>query len=238
MMREQARLPIDRGEIGHSVRVFGLSSLENGLEVYLPHNIKPRAGLIIAGQHGDEADGTHLLSRALRLLPVGELKCAVVLSANPDGVLRGTRGNARGVDLNRNFPTQCWASQQVKHKWSPYSPQGVQLNTGASPSSEPETKALLSLVAELNPTWIISIHSPLACVDDVSKSVLGQWIAEQMHLPLVDSIGYATPGSFGQWCKEQEQPLITLELPDGLYHMDSEKHLMTLYSLLKGIVIS
>ena len=37
-------------------------------------------------------------------IPRGDLQGAVILCGNPDGMLRGTRGNGSGVDLNRNFP--------------------------------------------------------------------------------------------------------------------------------------
>lgn len=227
-------LPEERGELWHSSQIFGHSRLGNRLEVYLPEAIIKDVGLIIAGQHGDEADGTHLLSRALRLLPKASLKCAAVLSANPDGVLRSTRGNTAGVDLNRNFPTRCWKDCTVKHKWSPAGSQDVHLNTGEMAGSEPETQALISLIGELKPSWIISIHSPLACIDDAGESELGVWMSEHMQLPLVNTIGYETPGSFGQWCKEHAQPLVTLELHDSLYHMDQQKVMEALLILLQG----
>ena len=83
---------------------YGLSHLGTPLEVWRPSG---RCRLLIhAGIHGEEGETTVALSRALRLLSEPSPHCAVVLAANPDGLIRGTRGNARGVDLNRNFPTR------------------------------------------------------------------------------------------------------------------------------------
>ena len=64
--------------------------------------------LLFAGIHGEEPETTYALSRALRQLSALPEHCAVVLAANPDGITRGTRGNANGVDLNRNFPSKDW----------------------------------------------------------------------------------------------------------------------------------
>ena len=47
------------------------------------------------------------LSCALRTLKP-ELRRHVVLTVNPDGCQLGLRANARGVDLNRNFPAANW----------------------------------------------------------------------------------------------------------------------------------
>ena len=69
--------------------------------------------LLFAAIHGEEPETTALLSKALRSLAQPSERCAVVLNANPDGVLLGTRGNARGVEINRNFPSESWQSDPV-----------------------------------------------------------------------------------------------------------------------------
>src|SRR5256885_6592592 len=98
----------DRGVIRHASSTYGTSLEGIPLTVYVP-DIASTKLVVLASIHGDEAETTIVVSEALRCIPQGELKAAVILCGNPDGMLRGTRGNARGVDLNRNFPTSSWS---------------------------------------------------------------------------------------------------------------------------------
>ena len=203
--REQwGTLSLESGE-------YGRSNLGVPLTVWRPTgNCRL---LIFAGIHGEEAETTLALSRALRQLTEPLTHCAVVLAANPDGLLRGTRGNAQGVDLNRNFPTSDWQPVAVTHRSTLDDPSDVLLSPGSEPASEPETRALIALVEELKPEAAIALHAPLACIDDDNSSPLGQWIAEQTRLPLVQDVGYATPGSFGTWGGERGLTVVTYEFP-------------------------
>lgn len=203
----------ERGCIINRNRYYGNSVLGAPLEVFLPSDGKA-SYLILAGQHGDEPETTTVLSTVLRALAPEYLSCAVVLAANPDGLTRGTRANAQGVDLNRNFPTTDWSPSPIMYSWLNGESKSVKLSPGKKPASEPETQALLNLVKALKPKAIISIHARLGCIDDPDETELGQWISRETKLQLVKHIGYPTPGSFGTWAKERGISLITFELPN------------------------
>ena len=66
--------------------------------------------LLVLGQmHGDERAGRDTAVWIVRnIRPVPGTAVWVIPSMNPDGHVRHTRKNARGVDLNRNWPTSGW----------------------------------------------------------------------------------------------------------------------------------
>jgi len=192
-------------------REYGRSCLQAPL-LFWPAKDSCRL-LVVAGIHGEEADTTFLLSRTLRLFEQLPTHVAWVLCANPDGCLLGTRGNARGVDLNRNWPSTNWSAQTVHSRLVLEADRITELSPGSCRASEPETQALLELIKVLHPPELLSIHSPLACVDAPQRSPLVERLSTELGLPWQPDIGYATPGSLGSWCAEQEIHCVTLELP-------------------------
>jgi protein MpaA len=75
----------------------------------------------------------------------------LVPDLNPDGVAAGTRQNAHGVDLNRNFP---W-------HWRPLS--GVYAS-GPHALSEREARIARGLILRLHPRLTIWFHQHLDMV--------------------------------------------------------------------------
>jgi protein MpaA len=169
--------------------------------------------LVLGGFHGNEQASVHVSEQFIQLLRSDPSlssggRVVVVPNVNPDGYERGTRKNARGVDLNRNFPTGNWKRSEPAHP----------SHGGPEPLSEPEARLVLNLVQELNPSVIVSIHSITRnrhCnnYDGPAQAIAARMAAENGY-PATASIGYPTPGSFGTWAgREQGIPTITLELP-------------------------
>ncbi len=223
----------DRGVIHHATTEYGTSAEGIPLTVYLPDSGSAEI-VILAAIHGDEAETTVVVSEALRCLPTGDLRAAVILCGNPDGMLRGTRGNARGVDLNRNFPTSSWSPDPVCYKSRANDARDIALSPGPQPASEPETTALIALIERLKPRAVVSLHSALACVDDSGASHLGRQLADRCALPFLTEIGYPTPGSMGTWAGERGLNLVTLELEDASLYTLKDRHVPIVLDLMTG----
>lgn len=221
---------VEWGTIPWKPDTYGQSVLGIPLEVWRP---RERCRLLIfAGIHGEEPETTYALSRALRQLADPLRHAAVVLAANPDGLTRGTRANARGVDLNRNFPARDWQPRPVTHRSTLEDPSDVLLSPGEHAGSEPETQSLLALIADLHPEAVIALHAPLACIDDANGSPFGQWLAQRTGMPFVRDVGYPTPGSFGSWGMDHGVPVITYEFPLAATEVLMRDHVPVLVELL------
>ena len=198
--------------------IIRLPSLEYGRSVlgapllYYPCKNKCKL-LVMAGIHGEEPETTFLLSRVLRAFEEPFETIAFVLCANPDGVALGTRGNANGVDLNRNFRTQNFSTEKVGSRSILEAPRDTLLSPGSFAGSEPETQALVALIEKLKPASVLAMHAPMGCVDAPQKTSLVECVMDTFNLPWLPDIGYKTPGSFGTWCGERGLECVTLELP-------------------------
>ena len=84
--------------IGRSVRGRPILAIERG-DPRGRHRI-----LVVGCIHGDEPAGIAVARQLETMTLPGRVDLWIVPSLNPDGVAAGTRQNAHGVDLNRNFP--------------------------------------------------------------------------------------------------------------------------------------
>jgi hypothetical protein len=191
-----------------TARVAGLSRCGRPIIVHergVVHERGGTGGLLLFGAiHGDEPASAALCERFLAAAAREDgPPLAVVPVANPDGLARGQKDNAAGVDLNRNFPARSWC---VAHRPG-YDP-------GPRPLSEPESAALAQLVEARRPRVIVAVHKPLACVNwDGPAEALAVEMSARCGLPARASVGLPTPGSFGAYAGiDRALPVITLEL--------------------------
>jgi predicted deacylase len=137
---------------------------------HLGETHKPKV-VLIAGMHGNEPAPMAILRTLRDGKSVHGIDLWVVPAYNPDGLARGTRRNARGVDLNRNYP----------YHWAPLT---GSYYSGPKPASEPETRAMMAFLDDVDPDWILSFHQPLNGVDTaVERPKFARRVARILNLP-------------------------------------------------------
>lgn len=170
----------ERSVIGHSVQGRPIVSLRMG-------TADPAVKVLVVGAiHGDEAAGMRIARRLVELGAPEGAELLVVPTLNPDGVAARTRGNAHGVDLNRNFPFD----------WRPLS--GGEYS-GPRALSEPESRAAHRLILREEPDLTIWFHQPFGLIDRPrGNPFAARRFSQLIDLPLVD-LPRRYPGSASRW---------------------------------------
>jgi murein peptide amidase A len=130
---------------GHSVDGRALVARQSG------DRDAARTVLVVGSIHGTETQGHRVIRRLRRHYGerLGGVDLWTAMTVNPDGVAAGTRGNADGVDLNRNFATNWRAIPPTSGYYS-----------GPKPFSEPETRAIRRFLRRVRPDVTVWYHQP------------------------------------------------------------------------------
>lgn len=166
---------------------------------------------IIASIHGNENGGTPLVLQLTEYLHQHQnllrgRKVVLLPVANPDGVFYNCRFNARGVDLNRNFP----AANRRNNEQS-----------GHTALSEPEARIIHQLIRQHTVNRIVTVHQISQGRDGIGREhidydgpgkALADHMAQYCSLP-IKRLG-ARAGSLGSYAGETLGiPIVTFELP-------------------------
>lgn len=170
----------ERQVIGHSVK-------GRPITLFRTRPPDPASKFLVVGNiHGDETAGMRIARRLVAAAPLRRVEIVVVPTINPDGVAAGNRGNAHGVDLNRNFP----------YRWRQL---GGGEYSGPGPLSEPESRAAHRLVLREQPDVTIWFHQPFGLVDrPEGNPFAAHRLSQLIGLPLVRLQG-PYPGSASRW---------------------------------------
>lgn len=135
--------------LGYSVQGRPIEAFRSGTPGGVPV-------LAVGVIHGDEAGGLRI-TELMRDLDVPDgVELWIIDSVNPDGVAAVTRGNANGVDLNRNADGGSWDSVG----------EGTDRYSGPFAASEPETQAVQAFLDEVRPQFSVWWHQVGNHVDD------------------------------------------------------------------------
>lgn len=192
--------------------------------------------LVIGGIHGDELTSASIVFRWMEQLQQPDNEAAVyhwrvIPVLNPDGLLAKppTRVNARGVDLNRNFPTYNWLRDAPQY-WKTKTNKDPRRFPGNSPLSEPESRWIHDEIVRFKPDVIVAIHAPYGLLDfdGPPPGDSGVEAPERFGHLRLNRVG-VYPGSLGNFGGLQEGiPVVTVELPHA-HKMPSETQLSNVW---------
>jgi murein peptide amidase A len=183
--------------LGRSVDSRPIVAIETG-DFDAPAHI-----LVVGCIHGNEPAGIAIANHLARLPPPRGIDLWIVPDLNPDGVATHTRGNAHGVDLNRNFP---WRWRRLSGLF----------DSGPTPLSEPESRIADELIRRARPQISIWFHQHMNLVDASGGSLtVERRFATRVGLRLARLV--REPGSAVGW-QNHTRPGTTafvVELPAG-----------------------
>lgn len=198
---------------------------------------RPLRVLVVGAMHGDELTAAALAMRWIELAQDGAVVSRqpvhwrFIPVLNPDGLLakKPTRVNARGVDLNRNFPTPNW-ERDAPIYWDKRTRRDPRRWPGPQPLSEPESRFLhTQMDTDFKPDLVVSIHAPYGVLDYDGPlpppNRLGQLRLDQLGI---------FPGSLGHYGSvRQGMPVVTIELKHELHMPDDGQVLQMWRDLLR-----
>jgi protein MpaA len=146
--------------------------------------------LVVGCIHGNECAGLAVVRALRRAHPREDLW--LVPTLNPDGLADGTRENANGVDLNRDFPS------------------------GSHPWSQPESRVARAIVANVRPSFTIWFHQHLDLVWAYGRSsAAGRRYAQLSGLRYYHHRWLSGTATNWQSHRAAGGASITVELPAG-----------------------
>jgi murein peptide amidase A len=176
---------------------------------------KPVKVLLIGGIHGDELTASAIIFKWVAHIgkPTAQtFQWKIAPVVNPDGLLatKPQRVNARGVDLNRNFPTPNWEVETAKY-WSKVTKKDPRRFPGKAPISEPESRWVHDTIEHYKPDVIISVHAPFGVLDFDGPATPPKRFGRLAFTP----VG-VYPGSLGNYSGlHKDIPVVTIELPNA-----------------------
>ncbi len=179
--------------------------------------------------HGDEPLAGELTLRwAERLAKIDKHRSTwrIIPLLNPDGLIRKTRPNAAGVDLNRNFPTRDW-NEEAKAYWEKSQKKNERRFPGESAASEPETKCVIAQIKDFKPEFIVSNHTPYKVLD---------FDGPKMPFPPYRDLPWRAlgnfPGSLGRYMwRDYRVPVLTVELGQAMIDGDALQDLIGTFAI-------
>jgi len=163
---------------------------------------------LIGGVHGDETEGRSIIDSLAHSSNPG-VTLRILRDLNPDGTVAHRRLNARGLDLNRNWPAS---------NFDPASTGGMQ------PLSEPETRALAGDLRAFRPHVVVVLHSaengPFVNYDGPAAALAASFADAAGSMGpgwyVRPDMGYPTTGSLGSYLGvDQDIPILTIEFRQG-----------------------
>ena len=172
----------------------------------------PLSVVVTASLAGDDPRSVETMDYLAKRLAsdaalVAGLTVTLVRNPNPDAAAEHVSVNARGVDINRNFPSARFTAAPTTR-------------TGPRPASEAETRALLRILGDERPQRVIHIRSDgrRRCLVTTTEAAVQQFasLRSSADCDLTSFEGVYKAGSLEEFAAVRlKAEMVTIDIPSG-----------------------